>query len=79
MVRNIRKVLISDPVDPICAQILEGFGLEITYALGWTKERLLQEIQVDCLLKSTSFFTFPDDCLVVSSTTKCSLSARKQK
>lgn len=46
MVRNIRRVLISDPVDPICAQILQQQGLEITSARQWSKEKLLEEIQV---------------------------------
>ena len=46
MVRNIQQVLISDPVDPICAQILQEHGMNVTYACQWTKEKLLQEIQV---------------------------------
>ena len=46
MVRNIQQVLISDPVDPICAQILQEHGMNVTYARQWTKEKLLQEIQV---------------------------------
>ncbi len=46
MVRNIRRVLISDPVDPICAQILQQQGLEVTVARQWSKEKLLEEIQV---------------------------------
>jgi hypothetical protein len=46
MTLNIRQVLISDPVDPICSQILENHGMNVTYARQWSKERLLQEIQV---------------------------------
>ena len=46
MVHNIRQVLISDPVDPICKDILEQNGLQVTYSQQWTKERLLQEIEV---------------------------------
>ncbi len=46
MTLNIQQVLISDPVDPICSQILQNHGISVTYARQWTKERLLQEIQV---------------------------------
>lgn len=46
MALSIRQVLISDPVDAICKEILEKHGLEVTSARQWTKERLLQEIQV---------------------------------
>ena len=46
MVVKIREVLISDPVDPICAAILERHGLNVTCANRWPKDRLLKEIQV---------------------------------
>jgi hypothetical protein len=46
MTLDIQQVLISDPVDPICSQILQNHGISVTYARQWTKERLLQEIQV---------------------------------
>ena len=46
MTLNIRQVLISDPVDPICSQILQDYGMNVTFARQWSKERLLQEIQV---------------------------------
>jgi len=39
------KVLISDPVDPICARILEENGLSVTFAKQWSKEKLLEEIK----------------------------------
>lgn len=45
MVVKIREVLISDPVDPICAAILERHGLNVTCANRWPKDRLLKEIQ----------------------------------
>ncbi|XP_046649852.1 D-3-phosphoglycerate dehydrogenase-like [Daphnia pulicaria] len=45
MTLDIQQVLISDPVDPICSQILQNHGISVTYARQWTKERLLQEIQ----------------------------------
>lgn len=46
MVRNIKQVLISDPVDPVCAQILQNHGMDVTYAHQWTKTQLIQEIPV---------------------------------
>ena len=46
MALTFRDVLISDPVDPICAQILERHGMRVTFAKQWTKEKLLQEIKV---------------------------------
>ncbi len=46
MTLDIQQVLISDPVDPICSQILQDHGMNVTYARQWTKEQLLQEIQV---------------------------------
>ncbi len=46
MVRNIQQVLISDPVDPISAQILQEHGMNVTYARQWNKEQLLENIQV---------------------------------
>lgn len=46
MVHSMSKVLISDPVDPICARILEENGLSVTYAKQWSKEKLLEEIKV---------------------------------
>ena len=39
------QVLICDPVDPICSQILQDYGMHVTYAQQWSKERLPQEIQ----------------------------------
>ncbi len=56
MVRNIRRVLISDPVDPICAQILQQQGLEVTSARQWSKEKLLEEIQVCALNTYVSIY-----------------------
>lgn len=59
MVTNIKRVLISDPVDPICAQILELHGLDVTFARQWPKEKLIDEIKVrtDDLSLSTALLS----------------------
>lgn len=59
MVHNIRQVLISDPVDPICKDILEQNGLQVTYSQQWTKERLLEEIQVRTTTQTNQFRLHP--------------------
>jgi hypothetical protein len=56
MTLTFRDVLISDPVDPICAQILERHGMRVTFAKQWTKEKLLQEIKVSTLMNVSHSF-----------------------
>lgn len=63
MTLNIQQVLISDPVDPICSQILQDYGMNVTYARQWTKERLLQEIQVLLFIEFLAGFPFSPQIL----------------
>lgn len=66
MTLNIQQVLISDPVDPICSQILQDYGMNVTYARQWTKERLLQEIQNYEVLIVRSETKVTDDVLAAA-------------
>ena len=47
MLFQVRNVLISDPVDSICCEILQNHGIKVTCARQWSKDRLFQEIQVN--------------------------------
>lgn len=46
MVIALRKVLISDEVDPKCVQILQNNGIEVLKNTKLSKEELLAEIPV---------------------------------
>lgn len=47
---SIKKVLISEPVDPGCAALLTENGVEVTSKAGLSKDELIQEIKVCILL-----------------------------
>lgn len=40
------SVLITDPLDPICGELLENAGVKVTTKTKLTKDELLQEIKV---------------------------------
>ena len=43
---NLRKVLISDSLDPCCRKILQDGGLQVVEKQNLSKEELLAELQV---------------------------------
>lgn len=43
---TVRKVLISDSLDPACARILQAAGISVLEKAGLSKEQLLAEIRV---------------------------------
>lgn len=48
---SIKKVLISEPVDPGCARILSENGVEVTTKVGLSKDELIGEIKVSISFK----------------------------
>ena len=46
MVISLRKVLISDEVDPKCVEVLKANGIEVVKNTKLTKDELLAEIPV---------------------------------
>lgn len=43
---NLRKVLISDSLDPCCRKILQDGGLQVVEKQNLSKEELIAELQV---------------------------------
>lgn len=43
---NLRKVLISDSLDPCCREILQDGGLQVVEKQNLSKEELIAELQV---------------------------------
>nr|CAD7445626.1 unnamed protein product [Timema bartmani] len=62
---TLRNVLISDAVDPLCVQLLQEHGINVTCKYKLPKEELLKEIKTICL-----YFVQNYDGLIVRSDTK---------
>ena len=46
MVLSLKKVLISDDIDPKCIQILQNNGIDVVKKTNMTKQQLISEIPV---------------------------------
>lgn len=51
----LRRVLISDDVDEVCARLLQAHGIEVVQETRLSKEQLLAEIPV-CALTRVSYY-----------------------
>lgn len=45
MAVNIRSVLVSDAVDPLCVDLLKNHGINVVCKYKLSKEQLIQELQ----------------------------------
>lgn len=46
MAVNIRSVLVSDAVDPLCVELLKSHGINVVCKYKLSKDQLIQELQV---------------------------------
>lgn len=61
---SVRRVLISESVDPCCKTILQENGIEVTEKPQMTKEELIAEIQVSDSSDSLKFCTGISSALI---------------
>uniref|UniRef100_A0A8C1U0R8 D-isomer specific 2-hydroxyacid dehydrogenase catalytic domain-containing protein n=1 Tax=Cyprinus carpio TaxID=7962 RepID=A0A8C1U0R8_CYPCA len=54
---SVKRVLISESVDPCCKTILQENGIEVTQKQQMTKEELIAEIQVTLIVRSATKVT----------------------